>query len=294
MNESQFLCETCKEDHLSHKENIKEYNEKSLFLEIEKMNNRLVQIKKIISDFQIQFKNLKPNTSGDNNIDDFKVTPNQIKPIFQSVYTFLTTPILAQTPVKLKRPPKPKPLVKEIFHESVLIRNLEEETFIFNLFQENISNYDVNLIYKASRDGFNSKRFHYFCDRKGPTLVVIKSSKGMVFGGYTSKSWKSKAKGEFQEDDKAFIFSLTKKTKHELHERFIDKATYMNENNGPVFGAGFDIFISEHCDKDRESFSNLGISYEIDDELSTNEGRQYLAEEFNFNVKEIEVFSIKY
>jgi hypothetical protein len=36
--------------------------------------------------------------------------------------------------------------------------------------------------------------------------VVIRSRKGLIFGGYTSKEWKSS--GDYVEDEKAFIFSL--------------------------------------------------------------------------------------
>ena len=38
------------------------------------------------------------------------------------------------------------------------------------------------------------------------TLIVIKSRKGLILGGFTSKEWKSS--GGFVEDEKAFIFSL--------------------------------------------------------------------------------------
>jgi hypothetical protein len=41
------------------------------------------------------------------------------------------------------------------------------------------------LIYKGSEDGFKASDFHSKCDNKPNTLVVIKSSNGNVFGGYT-------------------------------------------------------------------------------------------------------------
>ncbi len=51
--------------------------------------------------------------------------------------------------------------------------------------------YNWKLIYRASEHGYTGKSFHEYCDDKGPTLIVIKSSKGWIFGGYTTKSWKS-------------------------------------------------------------------------------------------------------
>ena len=51
--------------------------------------------------------------------------------------------------------------------------------------------YKWKLIYRASEHGYTAESFHEYCDDKGPTLVVIKSSGGWIFGGYTTQSWKS-------------------------------------------------------------------------------------------------------
>ncbi len=45
------------------------------------------------------------------------------------------------------------------------------------------------LIYRASEHEYSGESFHEYCDDKGPTLIVIKSSGGWIFGGYTTKSW---------------------------------------------------------------------------------------------------------
>jgi len=50
-----------------------------------------------------------------------------------------------------------------------------------------------NLIYRASRDGFEASSFHSKCDDKPNTLVIIKSTNGNVFGGYTEQSWNLKS-----------------------------------------------------------------------------------------------------
>ena len=46
------------------------------------------------------------------------------------------------------------------------------------------------LLYRASEHGYSAKSFHEYCDEKGPTLIVIKSTGGWIFGGYTTQSWK--------------------------------------------------------------------------------------------------------
>ncbi len=49
--------------------------------------------------------------------------------------------------------------------------------------------YKSKLLYRASEHGYSGQSFHEYCDDKGPTLIVIKSSGGWIFGGYTTQSW---------------------------------------------------------------------------------------------------------
>ena len=51
------------------------------------------------------------------------------------------------------------------------------------------NDYKWKLLYRASEHNYTSKSFHDYCDNKGPTLIVIKSSGGWIFGGYTTQSW---------------------------------------------------------------------------------------------------------
>jgi len=47
----------------------------------------------------------------------------------------------------------------------------------------------LNLIYRASRDGFRAIDFHSKCDNTSNTLTLIKTKKSYIFGGYTTLSW---------------------------------------------------------------------------------------------------------
>ena len=51
------------------------------------------------------------------------------------------------------------------------------------------NDYQWRLIYRASEHEYTASSFHECCNDKGPTLVVIKSSGGWIFGGYTTQSW---------------------------------------------------------------------------------------------------------
>ena len=49
--------------------------------------------------------------------------------------------------------------------------------------------YNWKLIYRASEHEYTASSFHECCNDKEPTLIVIKSSGGWIFGGYTTQSW---------------------------------------------------------------------------------------------------------
>ena len=59
-----------------------------------------------------------------------------------------------------------------------------------DILREWVGDYEWRLIYRASEHGYSTKSFHDYCDyNKEPTLIVIKSSEGWIFGGYTTQSW---------------------------------------------------------------------------------------------------------
>ena len=74
---------------------------------------------------------------------------------------------------------------QKFFDDAKLI--LEEHYPLFkNWLKKEIN---LELIYRASRDGWESNIFHQKCDNKGPTIVVVRSELGKIFGGYASISW---------------------------------------------------------------------------------------------------------
>ena len=77
------------------------------------------------------------------------------------------------------------PIYSPFLKESII----NEEKYDAKL-REWIGDYKWRLIYRSSEHGYRAKSFHEYCDNvKGPTLVIIKSSGGWIFGGYTTKSW---------------------------------------------------------------------------------------------------------
>lgn len=125
-----------------------------------------------------------------------------------------------------------------------------------------LGEHTVKLLYRASDHGYSAKAFHQLCDDKGPTLVVFKSTRGWIFGGYTTKSWShtsmesscfEKSVGKYKDDPDAFIFTL--KNPHNTSPALFMKRKEANQaigcknKTGPIFGGsqGQDIFIGSDC-----------------------------------------------
>jgi hypothetical protein len=149
-----------------------------------------------------------------------------------------------------------------------------------------------NLIYRASRDGFKASQFHAKCDNKHNTLVIIKSTNGNIFGGYTEQSW---AHGSLKFDRIAFIFSLINQLNRPLKIKCEKSgiAIMSLNDNGPIFGVR-DILISNESNTNKHSYSNLGRSFIHPDYAhGSNEAKSFLAGSEYFQVSEIEVYTKK-
>ena len=66
----------------------------------------------------------------------------------------------------------------------------------------------AQLLYRGSRDGWRPTDFHQTCNDKGCTVVLVKSEKGNIFGGYADSPWKSDGALIASPRGSAFLFSL--------------------------------------------------------------------------------------
>jgi hypothetical protein len=90
----------------------------------------------------------------------------------------------------------------------------------------------LTLLFSGSTHGWERSKFHQLCDEKGPTITVMKSKAGRVFGGFAMQSWESKIK--WKADEKAFIYSIDRQQIYRvIHAQ---KALYCHSNLGPCFG----------------------------------------------------------
>lgn len=159
----------------------------------------------------------------------------------------------------------------------------------FNFIKKRI-NYNIEetkikfrMLYSAKLNGDSSKIFHKLCDNHFNTLVLVKTDKENIFGGFASKSWNSMELGR-KKDIKSFIFSLNKK---KIYNSEKDKNfhLYCSEFDGPCFYA-FSIEDSclkngGYCDEVQKcNYDSFQNDYEL------NNGYK------KFVVSQLEVFEI--
>jgi len=154
------------------------------------------------------------------------------------------------------------------------------------------------LLYKATKNGFDTSNFHKNCDAKGPTVSIIVSSNGFIFGGFTPANWNSSNNYTF--DQKSFLFSVKNASGKHLIKLENNGPNHSNSYSiyggsgyGPTFGGGHDLYICTNSNTSNSSYSNLGHSYSLPNhQYGSQEIKNYLAGSYNFTTTEIEVYSM--
>ncbi|KAL6593165.1 hypothetical protein LY90DRAFT_502892 [Neocallimastix californiae] len=161
-----------------------------------------------------------------------------------------------------------------------IIQSEEELRFIKNRLLKipgrKNSNVNLELIYKMTEDGDSIETFHSKCDNIPNNLVLIKSSSGARFGGYTDKPWYSiSSVGVHVEDNNCFCFSLSK---NKIYDAIKNKNSIYNSIYwGPFFcnlfgiGGPNNFLSSGGCydySKSNSYFSGVNTPYEINNGYS--------------------------
>jgi hypothetical protein len=148
------------------------------------------------------------------------------------------------------------------------------------------------LLYRGSQDGFGASNFHAKCDGRANTLTVILTVKDAIMGGFTPIAWASS--GGYRMDNAKTSFLFTLKNPRNIPPRKFalskpEYAIYCGSDRSAGFGGGQDLVVFGGCNNRADSYTNFGHSYANDTGINDNE---VLAGEYNFTVKEIEVFEI--
>ena len=107
-------------------------------------------------------------------------------------------------------------IIKRIKNKDSLIGDIIKNEEQYNLICDYIDkkkDFKFELLYKGTLDGDTYDIFHKKCDNQGPTISIIESTDGQVFGGYASKSWDINSKSDISDPD-SFLFNINIKKKY--------------------------------------------------------------------------------
>ena len=163
---------------------------------------------------------------------------------------------------------------------------LDKVRIIFHKSYKNFLN--LKLLYSASKDGDSAEVFHSLCDGIAPLIVLIKTTKNVIFGGYTEAPYSFTKKRTGNKDDNAFIFSINKMKTYDVEKG--TNATCSFRDYGPVF-YGYEycnIYLFGDFFNDEGNVAKKGDRYNTTEDFEINNGEQ------KFLVKELEVFQVYY
>ena len=138
------------------------------------------------------------------------------------------------------------------------------------------------ILYIASKDGDKAKIFHQKCNGHKMTLVLVETTKGVRFGGFTTQSWDGNCIKKL--DNNAFVFNLNKHRIYDIVKNEYAIGGY--PKFGPVF-FGCQIRIYDNFFTKGGTTCHKSLNYKTKEDYEMNNGEQC------FIVKEIEVYGIE-
>ena len=173
--------------------------------------------------------------------------------------------------------------------DSKIVDGMPEINFIYEQLKKKeyfkYKNISFELIFRATRDGYLAKNLHEKVDGIDNTIIIIKTSKGMKFGGYISYFWSSDDQW-VSDDEECFVFSISLKKIYYPVKGNIKY--YFYKDYGPnfsVFGIENNLFEKTSINTQTAKHANCFFSgFTTDYELSGGEKE--------FQVKELEIFEI--
>ena len=198
---------------------------------INKKKNELNELNNKYNELEKQYKDL--TTQNENSIKEIGKLENDIKDL----------EIKNKEKQKIKEEKE-----KELKYNSIIIENDKEYITFRNSYSTKI--YNIELLYRLSRDGSSILSFHNKIKDTKKTLILILLKDGNKIGGFTSQSWNING---FQFDYYSYLFSIPLSKKYLIQNP--SNAIFSSSNEFICFGNG-DLKI--YPDK---IFSNFPTSY---------------------------------
>ncbi|PRP86672.1 K+ channel tetramerization domain-containing protein [Planoprotostelium fungivorum] len=145
------------------------------------------------------------------------------------------------------------------------------------------------LIYNSSLHGTAAKDFHIRCDDQGPTVVVLRSKGGYLFGGHAADSW---GREELVSSPGSYVFTLHNPNRIPPMRYFPAAGNTYElrsvDSVGPLFGNG-DLSVTE------EAFTRPvpGTSFPRNFVDRTGFGDKTFTGDHEFQIEEMEVYAVE-
>ena len=148
--------------------------------------------------------------------------------------------------------------IKNIKVKSSILENNENKIFLLTKWISSTTGKEIKkykLIFSAIEHDFDSFSFHEICGNEDidNTLIIIKTEKNDIIGGFTFASWR--ANSLICYDNKAFVFNLNKEIKLRVTNPY--NAINSKINDGPIFGI-YDLIINLDKLKIQEKMESFG------------------------------------
>ncbi|CAE7345534.1 KCTD12 [Symbiodinium natans] len=187
-------------------------------------------------------------------------------------------------------------VIKESWDSDLLAGESERDKLLSMLCEstpDSTREVSLDLLYRASRDGFSHQAFHQKCDAQGPTVLVARSARGHLFGGYTETPWDSSvAGGQYKACSESFLFRLAgpgtvQPSKHKIFQNH-PNGIYCHPGHSATFGGGHDMRVFSQGAAAKVAFS-IGNTYSS---ASPQGNFTFLAETQQAVVTDVEVFAV--
>jgi hypothetical protein len=143
----------------------------------------------------------------------------------------------------------------------MIVKNEKELYFIKSLLKHNKifdEKAKLNLIYRATEDGFSADNFHTKCDNKPKTLSILYTKYGNIIGGYSTVTW-DKNTLNYSGDSNAFLFNISKRTLNIRNGNCNE--IYSHSSYHLTYGSAHDLYICNNSQQTNGSYSSLNSSY---------------------------------
>ena len=240
---------------------------------------------KLDNDFDVKnYKNIEDNSAHEDNINTFLNI--EIKNDF-------CLPIMTNKAQNMKynqdeifNDYKLELFQEKIFDKSTILEN-QDIIFILNLISSKMNKKikKLYLCYRASQDGDFAENFHKKCDYIKNIIILISTTQGKKFGGFSAESWDANSNCLWKKDEQAFIFSLNDYNYYNVINP--EKAIICLKQYGPIFGIG-EIFIRDKFFITISSCQEKNVIYE-------SKGNScLLSGEKEFFVKQMEAYKVDF